>query len=40
MDGDGVSSLLEEDAMVADAQPKEPFKLAGQRLNAAGASFA
>ncbi len=36
MNSDTVGGLLEEDAVVADAQPQEAFELAGERLHATG----
>lgn len=39
MNGDGLSSLLEEDAVVADAEAKKTFEFARQGLDPAGAAF-
>ena len=35
MDGDGVGSLLEEDAVVADAEAEEAVEFAGEGLDSA-----
>src|SRR5450432_3795110 len=37
MDGDGVIRLFEDRAVVADAQPEQPFELAAERLHLADA---
>ena len=37
VDGDGVVRLIEEYAVVADAQPQQPFKLSAERLDSTGA---
>lgn len=39
MDGDGVGSLFEEDAVVADSKTQEALEFAGQWLDAAGPSL-
>jgi hypothetical protein len=36
VDGDGVGGLLEENAVIADAEAKQALKLAAERLDAAG----
>ncbi len=39
MDGDGVGGLLEEDAVIADAEAKQTLKLAAERLDAPRPGF-
>ena len=37
MDGDDIFRLIEDHAVVADAETEQPFELAAERLNPAGA---
>jgi hypothetical protein len=39
VDGDGVAGLVEQDAVIADAETEQPLKLAAKRLNFALAGF-
>ena len=39
MNRDGIGGFLEEDAVIADTKPQEALEFAGERLNAATASF-
>jgi hypothetical protein len=38
VDGDGVFRLVEDHAVVADAQPEQPLELAAERLDSTGTS--